>query len=379
MSSDHSGDRLPSNRPPMGPPGPAGGEHLAGEREQGAGHEEWFMPFIPADQPPGPGQRPRDRAPRRRVAWYIPLVGGCLTLLTLLMAAGVVLAGVASTLTFEKAAPERRQFAVNGTPTVVVDGTLSDLRVVTGVSAGANQVVVQATKYVHGFSSRRDERDPAQIPLTMEQSGDTVTIRPQLGHDPNSFTEGRIDLTVTVPARTNLTIKLSAGDVHLDGITGVYNVELDAGDLRLTRATVADGSTLRVASGDLHFDAALAADASVNLSVGNGDVDVTLPSTTNTHLDASTNAGDVRVRDLLLQPSASFTNASVVGDLGPQPSGTLTVSVEAGDITVGVRARSGTSPPPTTQSVPLVPPVPPVPPLPPVPPDPPVPPARPTR
>jgi hypothetical protein len=301
------------------------------------------MPFIPADQQPGPGQRPRERAPRRRVAWYIPLVGGCLTLLALVMAAGAVLAGVASTLTFEKSAPERHQFAVSGTPTVVVEGAVSDLQIVAGDSAGANQVVVRATKYVHGFSSRRDARDPAQIPLTVEHLHDTVTIRPQLGHDPDSFTEGRINLTVTVPARTTLTIKLSAGDVYLNGINGVYNVELDNGDLRLSRATVANGSTLQVTSGDLRFDGALASDAAVNLSTGNGDIDVTLPAATAAHLDASTNAGDVRVRDWPVPATRENAGASAVGDLAPQPSSKLTVRVGTGDITVEESTRSRTS------------------------------------
>ncbi len=366
MSSDWNGNQLPPNRPP---PGPAAGEHLAGEREQGAGHEEWFMPFIPADQPPGPERRPRDRAPRRRVAWYIPLVGGCLTLLALLMAAGAVVAGVASTLHHEKSATERWSFTVNGTPTVVVDGTVANLRVVPAGSAGANQVAVRATKYVHGFSPRHDERDPALFPLEMTQSDDTVTIRPQHRHTPDSSTERRVDLTITVPAQTNLTIKLSRGDVRLEGVTGVFNVQLANGDLRLTRATVANGSTLQVTSGDLDFDASLASGASVNLSVGSGDVDVTLPPTTDTRLDASTSAGDVHVHDWSLQTSRSFAGASVVGDLGQQPSGTLAVRVGAGDITVEESTRSRTSRTPTTQSIPTVPPVPTVP----------QPPARPTR
>ena len=369
MSGDRIGDQAPPNRPPAGSPGPAGGEHLAGEREQATGREDWFMPFIPADQPARPDRRPQGRAPRRRVAWYIPLVGGCLTLLALLMAAGAVLAGVASTLHFEKSTTDVQPFTVTGTPTVVVDGTVGDLSVVPAGTAGANQVLVRATKYVHGFSPRRDERDPAQLPLDMTQDGDTVTIRPQQRHDPDSSTERRVDLTITVPAETNLTIKLVAGDVHLDGITGLYNVELATGDLRLSRATVAGGSILRAAAGDLTFDAALTQGAAVSLSTGTGDIDVTLPETTDAHLDASTNAGDVRVRDWSLQTSRSFASASATGDLAPQPSSTLTVRVGAGDITVGARGRSRTSPQPTIPPVPTVPAVP----------TPPQPPARPTR
>ena len=358
MSSDRSGNHLPPNRPPEGSPGAAGGEHLAGERE-GAGHEEWFMPFIPADQPANPERRPRGRASRRRVAWYVPLVGGCLTLLALLMAAGALLAGVASTLAFHKATTEDRSFTVAGTPTVVVDGTVGDLRVVPGGPAGANQVAVSATKYVYGLSSRRDERDAARLPLDMTQSGDTVTIRPQQRYDPDSLAEHRVDLTITVPPQTNLTITLASGDVHLDRVNGVFNVQLNHGDLTLTNTTLAGNSALRTADGDLHFNGGLASGANVNVPVSRGDADLALPAATTARLDATTGAGDVRVSGWDLPATRSFASASVAGDLAPQPSSTLTARVGAGDITVRASGRSRTSPLPTVPPVPT-PPQPPV-------------------
>ncbi len=72
----------------------------------------------------------------------------------------------------------------------------------------------------------------------------------------------------------------------------------------------------------------------MSVDVSAGTVTMNLPRDTNTHLDASASAGNVSVNGWDVSTTHNAANTTVTGDLGSNPSGTLTIQVSAGSVTL---------------------------------------------
>jgi Putative adhesin len=78
------------------------------------------------------------------------------------------------------------------------------------------------------------------------------------------------------------------------------------------------------------------ANASVDISVSPGDVNLQLPADTAAQLDAHTNLGAIHISGWPMQTTRiNSLGEDAEGPLGAQPAGAIHVRVDSGDITVG--------------------------------------------
>jgi hypothetical protein len=99
--------------------------------------------------------------------------------------------------------------------------------------------------------------------------------------------------------------------------------------------TFADASRLNTGAGNLQLDGAIASGATVDVQVGAGNATLTLPADTPAHLTASTGVGNLTITGWQLPVTGiGITGHRASGDLGVNPTATLTVQVGTGNLTL---------------------------------------------
>jgi hypothetical protein len=161
-----------------------------------------------------------------------------------------------------------------------------------------------------------------------------------------------VDVTITLPAAAlpkngplmQLSVEAPVGKVTVDGLSGVLNIRGSTGDVVVHHAILADGSHIETAQGNVTFDGMLVVPPTndtknparfVFLSE-QGNIDVTLPSTTNVTLDANTNVGKINSEfDIKVQNSdeAASYHGALNASMEPQPA-TLVLDVSTGNVNI---------------------------------------------
>lgn len=330
----------PATPPPILPPEEEGaddGPRYEGPRNDGPRH----------DTPQYDGPRydgPRFDAPRAQSAGqeryrppnYVRWIGGCLlaVVLILLLCGGGTAVVVAMTLNSAPVtATVDKTFSVSGIPTLIIHGQLGRVH----VNAGDNEKVsLHATKRVRTFTRAQAQTELDAITISTNQTGNVVTIEVDntFGGGLRVFNTQEIDLNVTTPASTNLTVVENAGSLNATGLTGKLTTQVNAGSVIMDNMTMADGSSLRTNAGSLTLDGALQPGASLTVNVNAGSADLTLPRDTSAHLAASASAGSVNVNGWNIAQSHIGADTAEYGDLNPNPTGTITIHVSAGSATL---------------------------------------------
>jgi hypothetical protein len=91
------------------------------------------------------------------------------------------------------------------------------------------------------------EKDRIAVSVSGRQGGDSTGIGGRFERTGNSGKlrvaggpSGNVTLTVEVPRKSNLMVRVFAGDLEVTGITGSKNIELHAGDLTIDVGDPAD-------------------------------------------------------------------------------------------------------------------------------------------
>jgi hypothetical protein len=166
-----------------------------------------------------------------------------------------------------------------------------------------------------------------------------------------------VDLTITIPPNVlpstgpSAIVNIeSAGNISVDGISGVLNIKDDSGnpqnnnDIKVTHAALADGSRLSTA-GDITFNGYLAQASDPNKTAfyileGEKQVDVTLPSNTNVTLDAYAVSGSINsqfsLEQALLQKDKDMTSyhGPLNSSASPPVNAQLTLHVGIGNVNI---------------------------------------------
>lgn len=269
---------------------------------------------------------------RHRPPSYVRWIGGCLivfvALLLLCGGGSAVLAAIAFNSTPATASVDKT-ISVSGVPNLIIHSNAGSVHVNPG---SGSQITLHATKRVRAFTHAQAQSELDAISVTTTQSGDTVTIEVDNNgtFGPHFFDDRRVDLTLTAPTNTNLTVVENAGSLDATGLTGKLSTQVNAGSVTLDNIAMADGSSLRVNAGSLSVNGTLQAGASVSVNVSAGSADLTLPRDTSAHVDASATAGNVSVNGWNVAESHNGANDTVSGDLNPNPTGTITIRVSAG-------------------------------------------------
>ena len=302
--------------------------------EEENGREIPAYPEYPAHPAYGGAPRERHRPPS-----YVRWIAGLLVVFVALAVAcggiSAVLAAVAFSSTPASATVDKT-FSVSGVPTLIVHGAAGSVHVNPG---SGGQIILHATKRVRAFTHDQAQSALDSITITTTQSGDQVRIEADKSSSndwvlSNGFRQTRIDLTITAPANTNLTVTEDAGSLDATGFTGRLTTHVNAGSATLTNMTMAKGSSLVVNAGSLSVDGALQPNATLDLEVNAGSANVTLPQNTSAHLSATSSAGSVEVNGWNIAVNHDAANTTASGDLNPNPTGTITIRVSAGSATL---------------------------------------------
>jgi hypothetical protein len=303
-------------------------------------------PSWPPAAPPGPigewrgasmrGMRSM-RTPRRGRHWLAWVAGGCLLMVGLAVLACALVIGALAGLAIhfanfrEAQMTMTRTLAVAGMPRIVVDGQAGDVIVVAGP---AGTVTVEATRRARAESADIASHAAQNISVDIQQSGATVTVRARGGGDTGVGRSSAVDLTITVPARSNVDLHADTGNVSVSDVAGMVSITVGVGDARLAGVTLAGASSVDVGTGDVMLGGRLASGAALRVSVDTGDVDVTLPLAAAVTIDAATGLGEVHVPSWPVPVARDGAGASARGETAPNPNGMLTIRVDTGDIGV---------------------------------------------
>lgn len=277
------------------------------------------------------GGAPRERhRPPSYVRW---IAGLLIVFVALALACGgisAVLAAIAFNSTPASATVDKT-FSVTGVPTLVIDSGAGSVHINPGTDG---QITVHATKRVRALTHSQAQSALDAITISATQSGNQVNIQEDNtdagGWFFNGFQRAQIDLTVTAPANTNLNVTENAGTLAASGFTGQLTTRVNAGSATLSSMSMAKGSSLRANAGSLTVDGALQSGASLFMEVNAGSADVTLPQNTSAHLDATASAGSLDVNGWNIAVNHDAANTTASGDLNPNPTGTITIRVNAG-------------------------------------------------
>jgi Putative adhesin len=140
-----------------------------------------------------------------------------------------------------------------------------------------------------------------------------------------------VDIKIKVPANLpRLEIKALAGDVDVQGVTGLVKMDLSAGDVKLRDAGQFE---IDAKAGDIKVNTKLETGES-KISALAGDIEVRLEPGSSVSLKARVQAGDVGAKGFILsQTDKRITGGSLEGRLGAGRA-KLEVSLMAGDLDV---------------------------------------------
>jgi hypothetical protein len=284
------------------------------------------------------GQQPLRQGKRQRAVVWIIGLGSLLALVVSLIYAlsgGLILGISFSPLPKASATNTTSQtFQVNAVPSLAIQ---DDAGIVIIQPQNTSSVTAQITKITRDSSSSIAQADLSKIKVTSTQVGNKISITTNFQSVLNSRygRSAAVNLLISVPAATNITANVKAGNVQATSVSGLMALTVGAGDITLQGVSLADGSHLTDTAGKIHLNGALNESASVSISDTSGDVVVQLPATTAVRLDAQTTVGNISVTGWSIQPARqNVSGATAQGSLGATASGVLQIRVDTGDITI---------------------------------------------
>jgi hypothetical protein len=282
-------------------------------------------------------ERPPERRTGNPIGWLIGGVVGTLLLFGLL---ALLLASVAGWF-LVGGAVSRFTDTTTHTFTVASPVTLSIQNPAGNVTirqGSANQVSVQVTKVVRTLNQSVATRELKQMVVNTTQNGNTIQVQSTYA---TSFFDGvrstrSVDLLVTTPQQTAVTLRLNAGNATVSDLNGKMDLQLNAGNLTVSGAQVTDSSSLRTDAGNITASLSMTPAATLSVQVNAGNAALTLPSDTPAHLDARVNVGSISVTGWSIPVThPTPPSAAASGDLGAAATGQLQIQVNVGAITLG--------------------------------------------
>ncbi len=306
-----------------------------------------------------------DRRPHRPRGRAWPwMLGGCAggALLAVLAAAIVVFIALRSATpggisiinptTHTYTQSNRQTVPLAGITQLQVNDPVGDITVQTDATISTSQAVVTTIKKVKAGSQDDANAEFRRISIAIPSSTSILNITAAV---PNNSTlnvsNDAVDILIALPTSLNaaaapfmLTVNASVGNVTLNGVNGVMNVKNDAGNIFMRQGQLFPGSSLKTATGNMTFDGSL--NIPINNSCTNpnsapcfrlhsevGNLDVTLPASTNVTLDATVNTGKI-TSDFAINVTTTDTSASYHGPLTPSSTsmGVLHLDVGSGNI-----------------------------------------------
>lgn len=210
-----------------------------------------------------------------------------------------------------------KSFTVQPGATLKVETQGGDVRVRTGAG---DQVQVRAVEKIRTNSEAEADELLKKLDLSIELQGRDVVASAKYAKKGSGWNFGswppvQVDFEVTVPAKFNVELRTSGGDIVVGDLTGEVMARTSGGDVKLGR--IDGGVRANTSGGDIKL---VQATGVTELHTSGGDIEI---GTISNAIEASTSGGNV---------SAKFIGAL---------KGDCALSTSGGDVKVTVDASAG--------------------------------------
>ena len=237
----------------------------------------------------------------------------------------------------------RKGFNVSEGGTLQLDGAVGDIKVVTGGTGVAIEVIRKA-------SGRRGEERLREHRIDFKQSGNDVIIDSDYDDHWDSWLsfsdDYEVQWNIRVPSRYNVDVKTSGGSIDLADIGGTVEARTSGGGIKTGR--LSGDATLKTSGGSIRVGGAtsnlIAHTSGGSIEIGNttGPVEaktsggsITLARVGGKVL-ARTSGGGIRVEDAMGSVDASTSGGSITARLSRQPQGDSRLATSGGSVTVNI-------------------------------------------
>jgi hypothetical protein len=346
-------------------------------RDSNKSQEYWEEP-LDDDHEAARGRRYRrgdaDEAEfhQRRNPWTCLLAGCVGAIFTILIVAAIGIfvltrslpsGGLASSGNSVYTSSKQQQLPFSNITQVQVHNQIGDVSVT--VDPNATMATVTTVKKVKAANSAEASEEFGRISVQVQPQGtpeNTLAVNitiPDTSSNILGKASDAVDVTIVLPpmvsssSNTALAVNIenSVGNVLVSRLNAMLIVKNDIGNVTVHQTQLVDGSHLETGTGDVIFDGDLETSASSNANPCNnptssshpmykiqseqGNVDVTLPVTTNVIVDANVNVGmitsefDINVTST--DGSPNYCGPLLSNSLTP-PGGVLVLDVSSGNI-----------------------------------------------
>jgi hypothetical protein len=195
--------------------------------------------------------------------------------------------------------------------------------------ADVESVQVKAVKTAYDSSQARADAELKTVQYTVEQSGNTITLKYQIADSMNFRNNvNTVDFVVTVPYNTSVEVNGSTGEVNVTGVQGLVIIDNKFGDVTVKQL---DGSlNAKTNSGAMDVTSVSAGAANVDVYSGFGSISMNQVS--GAVVTAESNSGKLELQNVRSSKDMSLSSdfGNVKFDNGSAAS--LTVSTKSGSI-----------------------------------------------
>jgi hypothetical protein len=287
-------------------------------------------------------------APEPIPGWarFVAVVGAVLTGVILVPTVALAVVAVAST-----AAQIQRTTSVDVGPAtrLRVDARFGSVAIEAGRDG---RIVVQDRLSAGSITRAAAAAALAEMAVAVRRQGDLVLVRQAGPGLVEPTIERSSTITIEVPTHTDVTVA-NTGEVRIQGIDGAVSFQgpgsldlhdltlrgsstLDAsvGDVHMTNVTVAGSARVTKTFGTVTFDGQLApGGSSLDIHDDAGNVTVTLPQPTDARAVVTAPPSDFHTTGAwLFTPDTATTPHHWSADLGPNPTGSVTVLTYLGQV-----------------------------------------------
>jgi Putative adhesin len=222
-----------------------------------------------------------------------------------------------------------KTFPVQPGGTLKVHTSGGDIKVVTGPG---NEVKVTALQRIHTDSEAKADELLKKLDLRIEASGDSVTASAKYensgGWHFGSWPPVSVSFTVVVPAKYNVDLNTSGGDIGLESISGHARLRTSGGDLRIERVEgEVDGGT---SGGNITLREGT---ARVSLTTSGGDIRV---DRAGGEADLSTSGGNITINAVQGRLTAATSGGDVHASIEGALKGDCHLTTSGGNVEVSV-------------------------------------------
>lgn len=239
----------------------------------------------------------------------------------------------------------RKGFNVADGGTLRLDGSVGNIKVVTGGTGVAIEVVRKA-------GGRKGEERLRDHHIEFKQSGNDVIVDSDYDNDNAwhgwlSFDDYEVQWNIRVPAHYNLDVQTSGGSIDLADIGGTVEAKTSGGGIKTGRLTGesalhTSGGSITIAGASAHVDAHTSGG-----SITIGDISAPVEAKTSGgsirlgrvggKVLAHTSGGSIHIEDVTGSIDASTSGGSITATLSGQPQGDSRLASSGGGVTVAIR------------------------------------------